>query len=212
MPLHGARWHAGTHVAPPSWSVRRSASLPSSDACASPLRTLSYSRDLFELINARGRLDEKTARGIFRQVAAAVSFLHDNNLVHGDVKDENVLVDSDGAARLIDFGSACFAHRRRRFDMFTGTLDYAAPEVLRERDYAPAPAEAWTLGVLLFLMVVGRVPFDSCEAAGGDELQVPSFVTLACRRLIRGLLRKDPLLRVKAGDIQRHTWMTIRDV
>jgi hypothetical protein len=129
--------------------------------------------DLFELIewfSARHLVvPESAARGIFRSVAEALAFLHARGVVHRDIKDENVIVSVPGfTAQLADFGSAAFyppALPDGRFDTFSGTLDFAPPEILKGIPYEGPPQDIWSLGCLLFTLWTGENPFKTPREA-----------------------------------------------
>ncbi|KAJ3100962.1 hypothetical protein HDU96_010177 [Phlyctochytrium bullatum] len=176
-----------------------------------PKRTM----DLFECIEKRDRLPEAQARFVFGQVAAAVRYLHGKNVVHRDIKDENVIIDADLNVRLIDFGSATVEPSTNPHHThlgFRGTITYASPEILRGERYRGRPSDVWALGVLLYTILFGVVPFKSSEhaihhpfkaAAGGEGGSVNPVAV----GLIGWMLAKDPAKRPTAEEIMRHPWL-----
>lgn len=126
--------------------------------------------DLFECIEAHSFLPVSTIHHIFVQLLNTVVHLYDKHgIVHRDLKDENVVVDADYVIRLIDFGSAVNVHNQDDLTKnFHGTLAFAAPEVIRCSNgggthmapYEPLPAEAWSLGILLYTMAMRKAPFS----------------------------------------------------
>ncbi|EPQ27440.1 uncharacterized protein PFL1_04978 [Pseudozyma flocculosa PF-1] len=123
-------------------------------------------QDLFDYVeSAPDGLDTFEIRSIFGQVADALRFLHANNIVHRDIKDENVILDGHGNVQLIDFGSAAHIRPGRLFDTFSGTLDYAAAEILRGEKYAGQAQDVWALGVVGFVLLCGECPFWNGEEA-----------------------------------------------
>ncbi|EGF98155.1 uncharacterized protein MELLADRAFT_118591 [Melampsora larici-populina 98AG31] len=125
--------------------------------------------DLFEYIDSRPEgLDIEEVKRIFGQILDAVCFIHERNIVHRDLKDENVIMDREGNVQLIDFGSAAYVRDGKKFDTFSGTLDFAAPEVLRGERHGGKEIDVWALGVLLYVLMCGECPFwNSDEASLG---------------------------------------------
>ncbi|PWZ00998.1 kinase-like protein [Testicularia cyperi] len=137
-------------------------------------------QDLFDFVeSAPDGLDLFQSRSIFGQVADALWFLHANNIVHRDVKDENVILDGEGNAQLIDFGSAAHARPGKLFDTFSGTLDYAAAEILQGEKYAGQAQDVWALGVVGFVLLCGECPFWN----GEEAIQGLEEGTRACQTL-----------------------------
>lgn len=123
--------------------------------------------DLFEYIESRPEgLNEEEVKRIFGQILDAVCFLHERNIVHRDLKDENVIMDREGNVQLIDFGSAAYVRDGKKFDTFSGTLDFAAPEVLRGERHGGKEIDVWALGVLLYVLMCGECPFWNSDEAG----------------------------------------------
>ena len=102
-----------------------------------------------------------TARRIFKQVAESVHYLHSQNIVHRDIKTDNILIDQGTKAiKLIDFGfSVILSNAYTRLKIFCGTPSYMSPEITRKVEYDGKPVDMWALGVLLYLMVTGTNPF-----------------------------------------------------
>lgn len=122
--------------------------------------------DLFDYIESRPYgLKTSEARCILGQVADGIQFLHEHGIVHRDIKDENVILDGSGHAQLIDFGSAAHVRPGRLFDTFSGTLDYAAAEILRGDKYAGKEQDVWAMGVVAYVCLVGDAPFWNGEEA-----------------------------------------------
>lgn len=115
--------------------------------------------DLFEFIDRRPLMDEKLACFIFRQIAKAVDYLHSLNILHRDIKDENIIIDQNFHIKLIDFGSATFMEKGKLFSTFYGTTEYCSPEVLAGNKYQGPELEVWSLGVTLFVLIFFENPF-----------------------------------------------------
>ncbi|KAJ3333630.1 hypothetical protein HDU76_005859 [Blyttiomyces sp. JEL0837] len=169
------------------------------------------SMDLFECIEHHDWLPEEKARLVFRQVASAVCYLHGRGVVHRDIKDENIVIDNFFNVRLIDFGSATVEPRgnpNHLFDRFYGTIQYASPEILRGEKYRGRPTDIWALGVLLYTILFGEVPFSSSDQAMLAMYKPPRFRSNAdAMMLLDWMLDKDPKRRPTAEEVLRHPWM-----
>ena len=134
-------------------------------------------KDLFDHVDAApDGLPLPEVQSIFAQIASAIAFLHMHGIVHRDIKDENIILDGKGNVQLIDFGSAAYVKEGRKFDTFSGTLDFAAPEVLRGERYDGKVVDVYALGVLGYVLVCGECPFWNSEEAllGKSALSITS--------------------------------------
>ncbi|KFY15919.1 hypothetical protein V492_01676 [Pseudogymnoascus sp. VKM F-4246] len=163
--------------------------------------------DLFDYIELRVNMEEAECRGIFAQVARAVGHLHGTALVvHRDIKDENVVLDGEGTVRLIDFGSAAYI-KNGPFDVFVGTIDYAAPEVLAGRPYGGKEQDVWALGILLYTIIYKENPFYSIDEIMDRDLRVPYVMSEPSIDLIRKMLDRDVARRVTIEQVLEHPWL-----
>ncbi|KAJ3284662.1 hypothetical protein HDU79_007967 [Rhizoclosmatium sp. JEL0117] len=170
--------------------------------------------DLFECIDAHKRIPEPLAKKIFAQIALAVHFLHSNNLVHRDLKDENVVIDSNYIIKIIDFGSAAQIpkHERDYFTKFNGTTHFASPEIANQLSYRGPESEMWSLGVLLYTIVFGENPFHTIPDIIRGEFRIPFGLESdsqieGCRHLIRRLLAYNPRERATIDEVLSHKWL-----
>lgn len=184
--------------------------------------------DLFDYIELRVNMEEKECRKIFVQVANALHHLHIKaKVVHRDIKDENVILDGDGAVKLVDFGSAAYI-KSGPFDVFVGTIgefahsqprhkhanqytDYAAPEVLRGSPYRGKEQDVWALGILLYTIVYKENPFYSIDEIMDHDLRVPYVMSEDCIDLIRKMLDRDVERRIGIQAVLDHPWCTYVD-
>lgn len=138
--------------------------LPSSIPESAPNAPIPPS-DLFDLVESYpSGLPPGLIRSYLGQIADAMSFLHSKGIVHRDIKDENVILGPRNRCILIDFGSSGLV-RKGGWDTFSGTLDYAGPEILRGERYQGPEQDVWAFGVVAFVMLVGECPFTTAAEA-----------------------------------------------
>lgn len=165
------------------------------------------SMDLFDYIECNNNMSEPEIKSIFRQIVSAVAHLHKHGIVHRDIKDENVIIDSNGSVRLIDFGSASYVKPNRKFQSIVGTLDYAAPEILKGLSYTGPPQDVWTCGTLLYTLIYRENPFYNYEEIMERELRLPFTLSEESVDLIRGTLQRDISSRLTVQEILDHPWL-----
>ncbi|KAG1680893.1 PAS domain-containing serine/threonine-protein kinase [Nymphon striatum] len=163
--------------------------------------------DLFEFIDRGPRLDEPLTSYIFRQVVEAVAYLHSLNILHRDIKDENIILDCKFHVKLIDFGSASLMTEGHLFSTFCGTMEYCSPEVLLGNRYRGPELEAWALGITLFTLVFGENPFYDAEESIAAKLLYPFQVSNELKDFISRLLHPDPVQRITLSQTQEIDWL-----
>ncbi|CAG8621218.1 13365_t:CDS:2 [Gigaspora margarita] len=163
--------------------------------------------DLFDYIELNTAMAEDEIKLIFRQVARAIQHLHHRNIVHRDIKDENVILDENGNVQLIDFGSSAYIKAGKKYDTFCGTIDYAAPEVLTGKKYDGPPQDIWALGILLYTLIYKENPFYNIDEIIARDLRIPYILSDGSIDLVKKMLDRDVDKRPSIDDVLNHHWL-----
>jgi serine/threonine protein kinase len=172
--------------------------------------------DLLEYINKHGYIYEDEAKKLFRQIVNAVAHCHASGVVHRDLKCENILLDENGNARICDFGFAALVQTPVvTLSTHCGSYAYAAPEILQNKPYIGAQSDVWSLGVILYAMTVGRLPYNDTDMATlmsqiNQRLQPPRRLSSKCTDLLRKILVVNPAKRFRTREILDHPWLMRR--
>jgi serine/threonine protein kinase len=166
-----------------------------------------------DFIVTQGRMKERSARQFFRQVVAAIDYCHSLRVIHRDLKAENLLLDGQFHVKVIDFGLSNRWAPGELLQTFCGSPTYTAPELIRRQRYEGPEIDVWSLGVLLYVLVCGSLPFDgnSFQELFGriirGEYFVPDHVSMECRDLIGRMLVVDPSQRATLDQVRTHRWI-----
>jgi serine/threonine protein kinase len=169
---------------------------------------------LLHYIVKRQKLSEQHSRQFSRQIVSALDYMHRNSIVHRDLKIENILIDRAGRnIKIIDFGLSNLFCPERRLTTYCGSLYFAAPELLRASPYRGPEIDVWSLGVVIYVMVTGSVPFDDKSMPGlhdkikRGQVAYPAHLSSECRDLLSKIFVTDPSKRILLADVIRHEWM-----
>ncbi|KAJ6237563.1 kp78a-related [Anaeramoeba flamelloides] len=169
--------------------------------------------ELFDYLVQNKKLKESVARKFFRQLLQGISYCHFSNIIHRDLKLENLLLDKNLNLKIIDFGLSNFERKDQLLKTFCGSPSYSAPEILRRQQYSGFKSDVWSMGVILYLMVVGSPPFFSMNAR--DLFQkivtgsyiLPNYLPEGLKDLIPRMLSVDPANRISIKEILTHEWV-----
>jgi len=171
--------------------------------------------ELFDYIVDRERLNEDESRSFFRQIVAAVAYIHQSGYAHRDLKPENILIDEEQNLKLIDFGLCANPKGGISSILETccGSPAYAAPELVSGKNYLGSEADIWSMGVLLYALLCGFLPFDDENiSALYRKIQLgiyekPSWLSLGSLHLIHQMLQVDAKKRIPINDLLTHPWL-----
>ncbi|KAJ3086991.1 hypothetical protein HK102_012030 [Quaeritorhiza haematococci] len=169
--------------------------------------------ELFDFILKNKRLQEPQARKLLRQILSAIQYCHANGVVHRDLKPENLLMDRAGNIKIIDFGFSNLMRDNSLLETFCGSAAYAAPEMLSGKKYIGNEVDIWSMGVILFVLVCGYLPFDDRHVSRmftlilSGKYKFPEFVTEEFKDLITKILKVKPEQRATLEQIRDHPWV-----
>uniref|UniRef100_A0A665TZD7 non-specific serine/threonine protein kinase n=1 Tax=Echeneis naucrates TaxID=173247 RepID=A0A665TZD7_ECHNA len=169
--------------------------------------------EIFDHLVAHGRMAEKDARKKFKQIVAAVHFCHCRSIVHRDLKAENLLLDHNLNIKIADFGFSNLFSRGQLLKTWCGSPPYAAPELFEGKEYDGPKVDIWSLGVVLYVLVCGALPFDGSTLQNlrarvlSGKFRIPFFMSTDCEYLIRHMLVLEPSRRLTMEQICKNKWM-----
>ena len=168
--------------------------------------------DLLSHVKQHGRLSESEAKGLVLQIVQGVRYCHQHNILHRDIKLENILLDKGQVVKICDFGVSRFIKSGQFINEQCGTPAYIAPEIVLDKGYEGCYADLWSLGVLIYATVTGMVPFTGDDI---DELHnsvlsgkysFPNFLSEEAKDFISRFLKLDPYSRIDIQQAENHAW------
>lgn len=169
--------------------------------------------ELFNKISNDGKLAEPEAKHIMAQVVAGVTHMHKYHIIHRDLKAENVFYAGPNIVKIGDFGFSTFSREEQTLNTFCGSPPYAAPELFKDESYYGIYVDIWALGILLYFMVTGIMPFRAETVAKlkkcilDGAYTIPSYVSTSCQFLIKSILKPNPQERFTVAQIEKSEWL-----
>ncbi|ORX34603.1 hypothetical protein BD324DRAFT_636597 [Kockovaella imperatae] len=169
---------------------------------------------MLDYIISHGRLRERAARKFARQIGSALDYCHRNSIVHRDLKIENILISKSGNIKIIDFGLSNLYAPHRYLSTFCGSLYFAAPELLNAKVYTGPEVDVWSFGIVLYVLVCGKVPFDDQSMPALHAkikrglVEYPAWLSNECKALLGRMLVTNPLERATLTEVLNHPFMT----
>ncbi|KAM9329116.1 maternal embryonic leucine zipper kinase [Gastrophryne carolinensis] len=171
--------------------------------------------ELFDYIIAKDKLTEDEARVFFRQIVSAVAYIHSQGYAHRDLKPENLLIDEDQNLKLIDFGLCAKPKGGMDYHLMTccGSPAYAAPELVQGKAYIGSEADIWSMGVLLYALMCGYLPFDDdnvmvlYKKIMRGKYDIPKWLSPGSVLLLSQMLQVDPKKRISVKHLLNHPWL-----
>jgi len=143
-----------------------------------------------------------------------VNYCHSKNIVHRDLKLENILLDESRNIKIIDFGFSIAIPYDKKLSIFCGTPSYMAPEIVDKKDYFGPPVDVWALGIVLYVMACGVFPFKGNDDKElyknimNCQLEVIGVLSEKLKKLLKKILKFDPLERVTSEEILYDEWIS----
>lgn len=171
--------------------------------------------ELFDYIVEKHRIDEKEACSMFQQIISGIEYIHKLNIVHRDMKPENLLLDHGHKIKIVDFGLSNTFKEEELLKTAWGSPWYASPEMIAGKNYVGPTADIWSWGIILFALVWGFLPFEDQNTAvlykkilAGD-FTIPDFLSKNLQNLIKKILVTDPSKRYNIKQIRNHKWFSV---
>jgi serine/threonine protein kinase len=174
--------------------------------------------ELFDALTAHGPFNEDTAWDYFHQLVDAINYMHSNRAVHRDIKPENLLLDGQKRLKVADFGLSIIANSQNgQLNTKCGTPEYAAPELFGPDVYVGQPADIWSMGVILYVMLTAQLPFrgttveEIAKSVLYCQVQYPAIIPQGAVELLQKIFVVDPSKRYTMQQIRDDPWFQNKD-
>lgn len=164
--------------------------------------------EFLAFVNEHGKFRESDACELFGFLVDAIEHTHGAGFINRDIKLDNILI-KDGRLLISDWGFASSWHKDRRHTESMGSRGYCSPELASGLSYVGPEVDIWSLGVVLYAMIVGRLPFSSLEAVRMGTFYMPEGVSDELRALFSSMLCKSPTHRATISDVKNSAWMRL---
>ena len=168
--------------------------------------------ELFDYLVKHGKMSEFKSRRFFQQIVCAVEYCHRHKIVHRDLKPENLLLDNELNVKIADFGLSNIMTDGNFLKTSCGSPNYAAPEVISGKLYPGPEVDVWSCGVILYVLLVGRLPFDDdfiptlFKKINSGSFHLPPFLSPGAKSMITKMLKVDSMKRITIPEIRQDPW------
>ena len=176
--------------------------------CANGITLKSYMKN-----QLNQRLNEVKTKKIFIQLISALSYLHNKNICHRDIKLENIIINEKMNIKIIDLGLGIHFQQNKKLNLYCGTPFFMAPEILKKKEYFGPSVDVWSAGIVLYNLLCGKLPFKALnekhliQIISNGYIDFPNFISNDAKDLIKKMLCVNPLYRISSNDILKHQWL-----
>ena len=169
--------------------------------------------DLLSFIRKRNKLNEQIAKMIFKQIIEGLKYIHKKNIIHRDIKLDNILIDTTNTVKICDFGVSRKISKGEKIYERCGTPAYIAPEIYKKMGYTGFQSDVWSAGITLYYILSGNLPFKGNNihelenAILFGEYKKIKGISFEANDIINRMLRLEPKERITIEEILRHPWL-----
>ena len=175
-------------------------------------------KEFMEYLNKKGKLKEVEACKFFHQIISGLEYIHQCGIAHRDFKPENILITNDETVlKIIDFGLSNMYKNNELLKTACGSPCYAPPEMIKEESYDGAKSDIWSSGIILYLMLCGKLPFYHeqneimYEKILSGKFEHPNYLSDNAKDILDKIIEVDPKKRLNFEEIKSHPWFNIID-